>query len=269
MRFWLAADPFFLVYEGDDDDVTPPPTPPDAEAAKKKAEEDAKRAAKTFTQEELNAIVAEERRKSQVQIQKQIKQLEDLQKSKSLSEKDREGLQSKIEELQNSMLTKEQLAAKDRERLEKAYQTEKESLVKERDTWQTRFVSSTINQAIVGEAMKAKAFDPDAMIALLGPNTRVAEDMDEEGKGLNTFTPKVKYTDADAEGKRIILDLTVEQAIKRMKDTPKYGYLFESTATGGLGAAPGATKVGKVSYKDMSHEQYLAERKKLGLARKV
>lgn len=249
--------------------VDPPvTTPTETEAA---AAETAKTAAeagkKLLTQDEVNAIVAKERRDNEAKTANHIKELEMLKKSQTMSEKDRQQLQAKIDEMQNSLLTKEQLAQKERERLENQHKQSVQSITTERDIWQTRFQKSTINTAIVSEASRAEAFDPEGLISLLGPNTRLVEELDSDGKGTDVFTPKVKFTDTDAEGKPVPLDLTVPEAIKRMKEIPRYGYLFKSTATGGLGANPVPQTGGKPDPSKMSPQQYREHRKKVGLGR--
>lgn len=259
MNFQFAKA-YRLYFDGDADGdptvtVTPPVVKPDDKP-------------RTFTQDEVNNLLAEDRRKHQATINKQVEQLTQLQKAKGLSEKEKADFAARIEELQNSLLTKEQLAAKEKEKFDKEFKTTVQGLTTERDTWQSRFVNSTINSAIVSEASKAEAFDPDAIIALLGKNTTLAEEKDEDGNGLDIFTPRVKFKDVDKDGKAVTLDLTVEQAVKRMKDIEKYGYLFRSTAKGGLGA-DGGTKAGKaVDISKMTHEQYLKHRKTEGLGRK-
>lgn len=268
--YFVIANPFTSVYEETDEERKAREDQEAVEAAaKKKAEEEeAAKAKKTFTQEELNKALAEDRRKHKAQVDKHVSELEVLKKSKSLTDKEKEQLQSRIDELQNSMLTKEQLAAKEREKLEVQHKTKLQEVTQERDVWQNRFISSSINQAITHHAVSADAFDSEAMIAILGPNTKLVEDVDEDGKPINRFTAKVKFSDTDAEGKPITLDLTVEQAIKRMKEMPKYGYLFKNTATAGLGTNGSVGKGGKVDPSKMSPEQYRKWRSEQGLAKK-
>lgn len=253
------SDYIFVLPYGDGDN--PPPPPPESKdtdelppSAKGKT---------TFTQEEFNRALSEDRRKHKAQVEKTVRELEDFKKNDALSAKERETLQTRIDELQNSMMTKEQLAAKEKERLETTHKAAVQSLTSERDSWQNRFVKSTINSAIVSEAARAEAFDSDALIAMLGPISRLAQETDEDGKPLESFVPKVKFSDVDKDGKSVTLDLTVEQAIKRMKEMPKYGYLFKSTAGSGLGGsnAPGSDK--KLDFKGMSYSEYLKNRDKI------
>lgn len=235
--------------------------------AKVKAETDAKNEAnKTFTQDQVNKMLAEDRRKHKAQVDKHVTELEQLKKSKSLSDQERSNLTTKIEELQNSVLTKEQRAQKEKEKLEKDLKTTTEQLTASRDEWKDRFHTTQIKQAITSEAATHKAFDSDALIAILGPSTRLVEVHDESNNPTGEFVPKTKFKDRDKEGKDVTLDLTVPEVVSRMKELPKYGYLFETTAAAGVGAGRQAGgRGGDVDPASMTTTQYREWRKKEGL----
>lgn len=253
LKLWFVNSiPFHTVYDGDPPPGDPPPGDPPANPKLGDPP-------KTFTQEELNRILAEEKRKS-------LKQLEDLKKAKGLTDKEKSDLSTRIEELQNQLLTKEQLAAKEKEKRDREHDEKLQQLTAEKNTWQERYVKTTITTAIVGEASRQEAFDSDALIALLGPDTRLVEVTDGEGNATGDYEPRVKFKDIDEKEKKpVVLDLTVEQAVKRMKDMPKFGYLFKSTAAGGLGGNSGAGKGSKADPAKMTHEQYLKYRKENGI----
>jgi len=264
-----------LVYtycEGEDDGTAAAEAEAAAAAqaaeAEAKAKADAAAAAKkSFTQDEVNKIVAEDRRKHVTQINKHVAELEQLKKSKSLNDQERHNLAQKIEDLQNSVLTKEQLAAKTEEKLKKTLETTTKELTEDRDSWKNRFHTTQIQQAITSEAVTHKAFDSDALIAMLEPKTRLVEVIDDEGKATGQFVPKTKYVDKDKDGKVVNLDLTVPEVVAKMKENPRFGYLFESTATAGVGAGnrSGGGRGGEVDPSTMTTEQYRAYRIKTGL----
>lgn len=245
----------------------------DAAAAQAAADAEAKAKAdaaakKSFTQDEVNKMLAEDRRKHKAQVDKHVSELEQLKKSKSLNDQERHNLTQKIEELQNSVLTKEQLAAKEQEKLKKTLETTTQELTADRDSWKNRFHTTQIQQAITSEAVQHKAFDSDALIALLEPKTRLVEVIDDDGKATGQFVPKTKYADKDKDGRVVNLDLTVPEVVAKMKENPRYGYLFESTATAGLGAGTkGGGRGGEVDPGTMNTEQYRAWRKKEGINR--
>jgi hypothetical protein len=266
----LNAAPFYAVYEGEGDSIVAGGG--NDTVISSGGEDDLPPSAKdkkTFTQDEFNKALAEDRKKHQARVEKAVKELETLQKSKTLTEKEKTSLQARIDDLQNSMLTEKQIAQKEKEKLETTHKQTVQSLTADRDAWQNRFINSQINQAIISEAVKAEAFDPEDLIARLKPDTRLIEEKDDEGKSLESYTPKVKFLDSDNEGKSITLELTVEQTIKRMKEMPKFAHLFKSTAVGGTGTNNGTGKGAQVDISKMSPEQYMEWRKKKGFARKA
>lgn len=254
---FVHAQHFVTVYEneetvttppaGDPPPATPPGTPPTQ-----------------FTQEQVNTFVAEERRKQQKIIESNVAQLEQLKKSKGLTEKERGDLQSKIEELNSSLMTKEQLAAKEREKLLNEHKRSTETLTSERDEWKTRFQTSTIKRSIMDEALKADAFNPSQIVELLASKTRLVEVLDAEQNPIpGEFVPKIKMADTDKDGQPITLDLTVAEALKRMRDrADEYGNLFKSGIAGGLGgsAGRGSSRIDDPS--KMTTEQYREWRNK-------
>lgn len=212
---------FRFVYEGEG---TTPPTPPAGD--------------KTFTQADVDRVVSErvnrEKKVYQTEKEKLVGQLQELESAKGLSDEERTTLGSKIEELQSSMMTKEELAAKERKKLEEKATSDIKAAKDEVTKWQSLYTSSTIERAITDAAASAEAFRPGQIVALLKPTTRLVE---EDGQ----LVTKVKFDTKDKDGKSIQLDLTVDQAIKQMKELPtEYGNLFKSGVTPGLGGAGSA-----------------------------
>jgi hypothetical protein len=219
---------------------------------------------KLFTQEQVNSFLAEEKRKLKKQTEQQIAQLEELKQSKSLSDKEKADLQAKIEELTNLSLTKEQLAEKEKKKLTEEYSKTISNLNSELENWKNLFATSTIERAIMDEAIRNEAFNPAQIVALLKPATRLAEVTDNEGNPIpGQFVARIKFPDTDKEGKPITLDLTVQEALKRMKEqTEYYGNLFKSGLTGGIGGTNDRT-TNNLDVSKMTHEEYLKFRKKL------
>lgn len=245
---------FQIAYGTEGDPVTPETT--DEEVVETTTEankpEEKKATEKKFSQDDLNRFLADERRKLEKQNKQVITQLENLKKNSELTSKQKEELETRIEQLQNSFLTKEELAKKEQEKLAKQYNQEKESLATELTSWKTRYADETVKRSIMDSAVANEAYNPDQIVEILKTKTSLTEDVDEEGKPQGAFTPKVKFKSSDKDGKTITLDLTVPEAIKHMKDTPeKWGNLFKSGVNGGIGATtkPGG-KRGLPDFKD-------------------
>jgi hypothetical protein len=220
----------------------------------------------TISQKKLNSLLAEEKRKYQKQIEGQVTQLEELKKAQGLTQQQRDDLQKRIEDLNNSLLSKEELARKERERLGKEHQTALKGVTDERDTWKSRFAVSTINRSIQDEAVRAKAFNPEQIVDLLATKSTLEEVTDAEGKPTGDFITKIRFSDVDKEGRPITLNLTVPEAVKRMKELPdRFGNLFESGLIGGLGGnRQGNTGTGGKKPEDMTPDEYREWRKKPG-----
>ena len=222
---------------------------------------DSKGGDKTFTQEQLNTILAKEKRASQDQLQKALQEIDNTKKRSNLNEKERKELESRIEDLQNSMLSKEQLTEKEKEKESKKIAEQIKELTTDRDAWQTRYTRETINRAITDAAVEHEAHTPSQIVALLSANARLAEDIDAEGTPNGKLIPKIKFEDIDKENKPVTLDLTVSETLKRMTEMSQHANLFKNLATGGLGdtTQPGG---GKVDETKLSPAAYRERRKK-------
>lgn len=222
-------------------------------------------AEKQFTQEQVNTFVAEERRKMNVRQQKLASELEELKSTASLTKEEKEGLQQKIEELQTQYMTVEEKARQAADKASKKHSEELQTIVTERDTWKVKHEQLAISTEIAKTASEQKAISFEQIAALLAPKTKLTEQLDEEGKPTGSFIPKVMFPDKDKDDKPIILELTLPEAVKRMKELPQYGNLFEADKVGGLGGTGSVTsgkpldiaKIAKdpVAYRKLRKEQ--------------
>jgi len=213
---------------GTDPGADPDPDPvPKADSASGK---------KTFSQEEVNSILAKEKRIQQSQTQKAIDELQALKKKASITAEERQDLDKRIESLQNDLMTKEQLAKKQSEKDRKRHQGEIEQLSAERDSWKSRFTDSTIKRSITDAAAENKAFHPQHIVALLQPNTQLIEVLNSDGDPTGQYEAKVNFADTDEKGKPVQLSLTVTEAVKKMREMEEHLNLFQGDGAGGLGS---------------------------------
>lgn len=254
---FLRATSQFISFEGEDDDA----------AAKAAAEAAAKAAAekdeKKFNQEQVNTIIAEEKRKNQIRERKILGELETLKKSASLTVEEKEVLEKRIEDLQTQNMTVEEKARRAEEAAEKKMAEQVENLTKERDNWQIKHADLVVNTAIIKASSEGdnKAFFHEQILAILKPKTKLTEILDDDGKPTGNFEPRVSFSDKDKDDKPIILELTVPEAIKRMKELENYGNLFEGGKTGGLGGTGSQTKSGKIDIAKIAREDPARYRK--------
>lgn len=253
-RNLLKALPWVNVYEGDGTGagtVTPPVVTPDPSKEKK-----------SYTQDELNALMATNKRQLTAEVQHLTGQLEELKKGQNLTQQQRDDLQTRIDQLNNTYQTKEEQARIAHEKSEKDYKNKLSDTEKSRDTWQGRYAEENARNQIILAAHTEKAVSEEQLSDILMPKTRLAEVMI-DGKPTGKYESRVKLPGQDKEGKSIELDLTIKEAVKFLKDTPdKYGNLFKSDANPGLGGGNGNKGTGQIPKIPLSLSQYKRDREK-------
>ena len=223
----------FVCFDGDDDAAAAAAKAAEEAAAKKAAEE------KTFTQEEVNTYLAKEKRKTQEAQRNLATQLEDAKSSSKLSQDDRDDLEKQIEVLQKQYMTGEERARQASEKMSKKHDEEFKLAQSDRDGWKVRYTEAVIDSAIIGAASVNKAVSPVQIAAMLKPATKLTEKLDDEGKPMGSYEPRVTFMDTDKDDKPVELDLTIPEAVKRMAELEQYGNLFEGSKVGGLGGRSG------------------------------
>ncbi len=186
-------------------------------------------------QKHLNKVIAEEKRRHQQATQKALDEVAALRTKVKLTDQERRDLDKRLEKLQQDSMTKEELAKREREKTIKKYETDIRDLTKERDTWQSRYQTTLIDNSITQEAVKAKAYNPNQILAILKPQVVLEDDVDSDGNATGKHVPKVNLPDVDKEGKSITLKLSVADALKRMAEREDSANLFAQEGSGGLG----------------------------------
>lgn len=222
----------------------------------------------TFTQEQVNTMLADQKRKIQTKAQDSIKQLENLKKTANLSKSEKENVEKQLSSLRSTMETEKQRAAREKAAQKNEYEQKIASLTAERDRLNNLYTGSTIKRSIADAASENKAIHNSQVEALLNPNTTLVEDVDAEGNPTGQMRPVVKFQDVDKDGNTVTVNYSPAEAVKRMTELPQYANLFESTNVSGSGRKNDNT--GNTGPKDLksaasSNESWLEERKKLGL----
>ncbi|MFA5759609.1 MAG: hypothetical protein WC942_09675 [Clostridia bacterium] len=190
---------------------------------------------KNFTQEEVNSILAKEKRKTKEAQEALLQQLEETKKSVKMSSEEKESLEKKIEELQKITMSAEERSRQKETKLQKSYDERLVALENERTEWQKRHANLVVSNDILRAASSNKAVDPNQIFKMLRGDVRLVQKVDETGKPIDSFETRIDFEDRDKDDKPITLDLTVEEAIKRMKELPQYGNLFEGSKASGMG----------------------------------
>lgn len=218
-------------------------------------------------QKQVDKIVEKRVAKMKGEQQKTIDQLNAFKKSADITVGERDTLQERITSLEESMMTKEEIAVKNKKAADKLHRTEVKTLEAELITWKDRYSSETINRAILDAAASTSddnpAINPSQIVTILRGNTNLVENT-EDGKGTGEFVPRVKFAGRDSEGKPMQMDLTIPEAVIEMKKMEnEYGNLWKSGLTGGVGSSnsPGTGAPGPASLQ--SQEAYMKDRQRI------
>ncbi len=196
---------------------------------------------KSFTQEQVNTMLAEDRRKHKQATQKALEEIDALKARTNLTAKEREELEGRVSELNRQLLTKEELAAQEKTKLTTDFKNQLDGLTNERDSWKNRYTEASIVRSLTDAAVVNNSFNPEQVVAILRQNTQLAEELDAEGKPTGSLVPKVSFADTDKDGKPVTLELSPQDAVKRMTEKDQYLNLFKGDGTGGIG---GTTRPG-------------------------
>ena len=193
---------------------------------------------KTFTQVQVNSMmanlktdVADKARKENKTLLEQVKL---LQTKTNLSTEEKEKYETTILDLEKRAFSVEELADRDKKKLETTHLTAVDTLTGERDLWRGRFTEATIHRSITDAAQAKEAYNTSQIVALLQPATTLVEVKNEAGD-VTGLTPQVAFNDKDKDGNPVVLNLSPEKAVELMKEKPEYGNLFKGKHIGGLG----------------------------------
>jgi hypothetical protein len=255
-----------LCYEGNDggeggsDGSNPGGAPPAAQSLDSGTSGGGGGGARTFTQEEVNAFLAEDKRKHKEKYEQLETSYQELLQNQNLTKEERDKLQTRLEDVQKMQRSKEQQLEYERKQAEERYETELKTAEERASYWESLFKQETVTRSLQDAASTADAFNPNQIVGLLKPFTELK---DVEGK----LTPMVEFPDIDEKtGEEIKTLRTPQEAVKRMRDLPKmYGNLFKSNVVSGVGAgnAPGSSDADAIDYANMTPEQYREHREKI------
>jgi len=198
---------------------------------------------KTYTPEQVDAILQDEKTKFQTERTKMLGQLEDIQKTSTLNEQQRQELEDQVTALREASMTTEERAKSALERKEQEYSERLVNAEKQRDSWQDRYHQTRINNALLSAANnnELKPFHSDDIVNALVGGTRLKEQVDELGKKTGEFDVVVKFDDIDKEGKTTTVEMDPGQVVAKMSKMTRWSHLFQSNKTSGSSGSVSAT----------------------------
>lgn len=213
---------WFIAYEGGDDD----PKPDDSKLDDPKPD--------SFSQLQVDTLLDEQRSKFQKVAQKAIDEAQAATSKLKLNESAQKELQERLENVQNSLKTKDELADQERKKLETQLTTDNQVLKDSAELWRSRFTESTIHRSIVDAAATAKAFNTAQLVAILRPTTKLVEILDDEGKPTGDMKSVVSFIDNSGK-EPVTLQISPTEAIKKMTEMDEFANLFNDDSAGGTG----------------------------------
>lgn len=215
------------VHEGEPDPVIDPPPDPLKE--------------KKFSQEDVNKMVATDRKKLGDQNKQLADQLEKAKQAAGLTQQEKDTLQEQIESLQKTYMSKDELQKQELEKRNKTETEEKKKLTEDRDNWRTQYSGLYIKGEITQASLLHKAFNVEQMVDYLLPRTKLEPEIGEDGKPTGQHIPMTTLNVPDDKGKTQSLQLSVNDAVKKMRELPeRFGNFFQAEGSGGTGTMNGS-----------------------------
>lgn len=218
----------------------------------------------SFNQEDVNKLMAHNKRGLRDANQQMVQRLETLQQQENLTKQQRDDLQTEIDQLKAQSQTKEQQAQAEYTKLQTKYTKDLKEVTDKSTAWEGRYKSKTKSDDLLKAAIGHKAFNPNQIVQILLPQTDVVEEV-KQGQPTGNFISQVKFTGLDKDQKPIDLTLSPEDAVKAMTEMPEqYGNLFRNDANGGVGGMPATSPAAKdLDLGTMTHADYVKNRPKI------
>jgi len=255
-RFAFAV-PQILAYDEDvadvadvaDDvaDVADDTSSGDDAAAKKKEEEQA-----TFTQDQLNKILAEDRRKEEAKrakVGETAKQMEARLKKaiadNKNSEELRAALANDLEDLRASQRSAEEQRAFTAKKAKEAHESEVQRLADEAKQWESLYKRETIERTLTDAAVVHDAYSPNQLVSLLRDKTEMKEEKDSEGNPTGRLVPLTALEVKGEDGSVLTTWKPPTEVVELMKNDPtdENKNLFRNAVIAGIGGGTAASGV--------------------------
>ena len=248
-------------------------------AAAAKAEADAAAAAtaasagkSTFTQDQVNKFLAEDRRKNEARLKAEKKaelekisaDFKKLSEHANLTETERDEYKTRHEQAEAelaSFRSEKETLLKQKKEIETTLTSKLTAEQQRAKEWETRYQESSIKRELSDAAVKTEAVSPQQMVRLLRSQTKLAA-ISVDGKETGEYQVVIDLEEI-VDGKKVVSQLSPEEAMARMKKLPEYGNLFKAGVVSGVGSSNTASTAGTgpVDIKNMTQAEYNKLRK--------
>lgn len=192
-----------------------------------------------YTQEHMNTEIGNARKTARQKVESEKTELQ-TQLEQMRAEAEEKGmnvdaLNDKLKELEEQSMTAEELAAKRAQDLEKQFSAEREDLQKQVDHAMGMFREERISTEITNACAQHKAVNTETVAPLVRAHTELVAEKDKKGK-VTGYKAVVHFPDRDEEGNDVVRDLSISDAVKRMRETTdRFGHLFYHESEPGSG----------------------------------
>lgn len=213
-------------------------------------------------QEVFNRKMAELRASSRKDTEALMKQFEQIQSRLNLSEKEKEDIAQSLEEVRTAGMTEKQKLEHQLLKLQDQLKTETSKWTQEAGTWKERFENTQLQTQIQDAVIANKGVDSEHFLALMRLWGTKVKEVTIDDKPTGKYEARVSFPDVDKDGNPVLLDLTVEDTVKRMAEMKRHQHLFHHGQTEGTGMQSGQFQAGKPGelpdFSKMTYEQYVA-----------
>ena len=224
----LRAPSFNLYFDEGD---TPEPETPAPAAAEPEAGK--------FTQEQVNTMLASNKKNLQAEVAKKTQALLEAQTDANLTQDEKDALAIRVNDLETLMMTDKELAARDKKKAAGEYKVALEKSETAANKWKGLHDSMMIDTAITQASLieGQKAVTPGQLVSLFAKDATVVET---DG----VFAVQIAVNTIGEDGTAKVLTLAPEAAIKEYASRPEYLNLFEDPNKEGLSRRKTSLKKG-------------------------
>ena len=227
-----------------------------AAGAGKKSEE------KMISQEIFNREAAKIRAQGKKETEALLQKFTEIQARLNLSEKEKEETALALEAIRTTGMTEKQKLEHQLQKIQDTTKAEIAKLSEDATSWQKRFEDQQLQTQIQSAVSANKGVDAEPFLALTKMwGTKITE-IKIDDKNTGRYEARVMFPDTDKENKPIILDLTIDESVKRMSEIPKYKNMFNHGQTEGTGLRTdqfGDGKAGQMpDFSKLTPQQYEA-----------
>lgn len=192
-----------------------------------------------FTQDHMNTEIGNARKDARAKMEKEQtelqKTLEAMKKEAEEKGMNVDALSAKIKELEEANLTADQLTERRLKDLETGFAAKEKALQDQVAHFAGMFREERITTEITNACTAHKAVSTETLAPLIRANTELVEEKDRKG-ATTGYKVVVHFPDRDEENKPVVRDLSVSDAVKRMREmTDRFGHLFLHESEPGSG----------------------------------